>query len=60
MEELLVGIRGMCKVLLGYVWGLLGYVWVLLKNNGVTRAGVDRKRGGGGGGICLDIFFSYK
>ena len=45
---------GMYGVCVGYVWGLLGYVWVLLKNNGVKRAGVDGK---GGGEFCLDIFF---
>ena len=34
---------------MGYVGVCMGYVWWLLKNHGVTRAGVEKEWGGGGG-----------
>ena len=38
-----------------YAWGMLGYVWGLLSNHGVTRAELERERGGGGKDFFLDI-----
>ena len=61
MYGVCMGYVGVC---MGHAWDMLGYVWGLLKNHGVTRAGVE---GGGRFFFLISklvfmfyVFFSYK